>query len=565
MKMTKRKSTKRALLFSALSLLLCVSMLVGTTFAWFTDSVTSGKNTIASGNLDVQLFYAETAADVAAEKWTEVDGNTDTFGYNNWEPGYTKVVYFKVKNNGSLALKYQLSAVIDKETAGVNKDGNTFYLSNYIKCAVVDTSATRNSILALNGSSFKTGIALSDGDRHLTAGASEVIGMALWMPTSVDNVANHNGTDIPSIEFGIHLIATQDTVESDSFDKYYDANAKYPNTNTNNAPNSYGSVPTDPDTGVYEFDLLNDENGKTGFVRIFSDSVDPDAKNVSGMVTPAILDTSVPVTDSQNAKSFNITVTGVKEGNTTPVEVWFNAGAGLSNVTLYHNNEVVENATYDAQTGNVRFESTDFSPYTVVYDEAPEVTPDTEVPVAQVTEIKPVETIDKWETYGGLCPNDPAQQLEAMFNFAAPHNSSTVDDCKYKDWYCDFYVMMDRDVPDGAICLGGNYGTWGWIGFNNIGMPVPANTPIPLLSTATSSEISGWKYSDVVGFVEVFKCGVARSNGTDLSVLEGATFSVMLRIVNPENTEEYIDVNTVEYTFGSEFGKGTTVIKNYGE
>ena len=46
----KRKNIKRnALVTSILSLLLCVSMLVGTTFAWFTDEVVSGVNTIAAG------------------------------------------------------------------------------------------------------------------------------------------------------------------------------------------------------------------------------------------------------------------------------------------------------------------------------------------------------------------------------------------------------------------------------------------------------------------------------------------------------------------------------------
>ena len=55
--MTKKRSTKRALLLSALSLLMCVSMLIGSTFAWFTDSVTSGKNKIQSGNLDVELYF----------------------------------------------------------------------------------------------------------------------------------------------------------------------------------------------------------------------------------------------------------------------------------------------------------------------------------------------------------------------------------------------------------------------------------------------------------------------------------------------------------------------------
>ena len=54
--MTKQKSTKRALLMSALALLMCVSMLIGSTFAWFTDSVTSAGNKIQAGTLDIELW-----------------------------------------------------------------------------------------------------------------------------------------------------------------------------------------------------------------------------------------------------------------------------------------------------------------------------------------------------------------------------------------------------------------------------------------------------------------------------------------------------------------------------
>ena len=84
--MTKNRSTKRALLMSVLSLLLCVSMLIGTTFAWFTDSVTSGRNTIQSGNLDVVLEYWD------GNSYEEVTSTIKLFNDAAlWEPGYTEV------------------------------------------------------------------------------------------------------------------------------------------------------------------------------------------------------------------------------------------------------------------------------------------------------------------------------------------------------------------------------------------------------------------------------------------------------------------------------------------
>lgn len=226
----KIKSTKRAFIASVLSLLLCASMLIGTTFAWFTDSVESGINTIQSGNLDVELYYtdsADVAKDPDSDEWKKVDANTNVFGYNNWEPGFTKVVYFKVENEGSLALKYQLSADVDSEKAGINKDGKEFLLSDYIYTKVVGTDATRDAILAsTDGVKIKGSIPMNNAG-ELEKGENSVIGFAIWMPTDVGNVANHNGTEegTPQITFGINLIATQKMSENDSFGPDYDEDA----------------------------------------------------------------------------------------------------------------------------------------------------------------------------------------------------------------------------------------------------------------------------------------------------------------------------------------------------
>jgi len=230
----KARSTKKALLASLLSLVVCVSLLVGSTFAWFTDSVTSAQNVIQSGNLDVELYYtydATVAADPDSNAWVKVDENTNVFGYNLWEPGFTKVAYFKVVNEGSLALKYSLSADVYDEKAGKNQAGESFLLSNYIKTSLVEVGVTRDEVLALAGTPLKNSFAMS-GEEHLTAkgtaGASKVVGMAIWMPTTVGNDANHDGTNVPEITFGINLFATQDTVEADSFDKFYDKDAYLP-------------------------------------------------------------------------------------------------------------------------------------------------------------------------------------------------------------------------------------------------------------------------------------------------------------------------------------------------
>ena len=234
---TNKSSVRRSLIVSATALVLTVAMLIGTTFAWFTDSVSSGKNTIKSGNLDVVLKYKNNNA------FEDVTETTSVFSDNSlWEPGHVEYAVLKVVNNGTLALKYKLSMNIASETAGKRiADNADFKLSDYLKYAVVDrdlsTSATqdaagRDAILAAAGEGTTLSAATVSYEGHLTANSNtdneKIVTVVVWMPTTVGNEANHNGTKIPEIKLGVNLVATQDTVEEDSFDATYDANATYP-------------------------------------------------------------------------------------------------------------------------------------------------------------------------------------------------------------------------------------------------------------------------------------------------------------------------------------------------
>ena len=222
--MTKKYSTKRALIASLLMLTLCFSMFIGTTFAWFTDSVTSANNIIKSGNLDIILEYYDTKDG----KWKDVKGSSDILAGDLWEPGYTDVAYLRIKNNGSLALKYQLGVNIISETEGKNKKNETFKLSDYIYYDVVPDQqaafADRGEAMAYATETKKIAEGYTTG-ASLPAGSNYVyMAMVVYMPASVGNEANHNGIDVPRIDLGINVFATQDTVESDSFNEQYDAN-----------------------------------------------------------------------------------------------------------------------------------------------------------------------------------------------------------------------------------------------------------------------------------------------------------------------------------------------------
>ena len=230
--MTKTKSTKRALLLSALSLLMCVSMLIGSTFAWFTDSVTSGNNIIKSGNLDIELEYWN------GTEWKDVKGASDILTNTLWEPGVTEVAYLRVANAGSLVLKYQLGINILNEVAGKNKAGETFKLSDYIQFGVVEGVNGQTDAYNEDDAGRAAAIAAVTDSKKISAGytkaatmnpANELyLALVVYMPTDVGNVANHNGIDIPQIDLGINVYATQMTAENDSFNNQYDKDAWHP-------------------------------------------------------------------------------------------------------------------------------------------------------------------------------------------------------------------------------------------------------------------------------------------------------------------------------------------------
>ena len=135
--MTSSKNTKRTLLASILSLILCAEMLVGSTFAWFTDSVTSGRNKIVAGNLDVEL-YAK-----VGDTYTKVTEDTNLFREDTlWEPGHLEVINLKIENLGTLALKYKLGINIVSEKFGTNVNGKTFALSRFMNFALINDEKT---------------------------------------------------------------------------------------------------------------------------------------------------------------------------------------------------------------------------------------------------------------------------------------------------------------------------------------------------------------------------------------------------------------------------------------
>lgn len=226
--------TKRALLTSVLALVLSLAMLAGSTFAWFTDTASTGVNRIVSGNLDVGLQYWGVGEN-GQKKWLTAENSEDLFDENAlWEPGYTQIVYLKVKNDGNLALTYAMQITPVHETVGVNVDGEEFKLSDYIKFGwTAFTVDGTGAPVALGREAAQTGV--GDGAQlgttlhrqaaePLAAGAEELVALVAWMPEDVGNEANYS-TVQPTIELSLKVLATQAAVESDSFNNTYDEDA----------------------------------------------------------------------------------------------------------------------------------------------------------------------------------------------------------------------------------------------------------------------------------------------------------------------------------------------------
>lgn len=255
--------TRRALLTSVLALVLSLAMLAGTTFAWFTDTASTGVNRIVSGNLDVGLEYWGGAE----SGWLTAENSEDLFDKNAlWEPGYTQIVYLKVKNNGNLALTYAMQITPVHETVGVNVDGEEFKLSDYIKFGwrtfTVDEEAgapvalDREEAQDIVGGGAQLGTTLHRQTAEpMEAGAEELVALVAWMPEDVGNEANYS-TVQPTIELSLKVLATQAAVESDSFNNTYDAAAATDEGLDRKPEYNYSYT---EEEGVT---LITDENGK---------------------------------------------------------------------------------------------------------------------------------------------------------------------------------------------------------------------------------------------------------------------------------------------------------------
>ena len=353
--MTNLKTTKRALFSSVIALLVCFTMLLGTTFAWFTDSVTSAGNKIVAGTLDVQLLMdadLDGTYDDISNSTSPIFGEGSIAQNNNaetlWEPGKTQVAYLAIKNNGNLDLKY---------TVGLNVQNVSKDLYEVMEYAIVPDADANNQVTAWNGgNSVVVGTQSGSGDVELKVGETQYFALAIHMDELAGN--EYKGGEV---NFDLTVLATQLASESDSFGNQYDADAKYPVVSTVTVPeNNTEDVVLSTETVKVVVPSAAAQAGDDYKIAVSNETTETDA------------------TTGETTVAFDLTMykNNEKVSGTTVYAITKNVGAGLFINEVTHNGNALTKATtgadqtwtYDAATGELTIYTASFSPFTVSYN-----------------------------------------------------------------------------------------------------------------------------------------------------------------------------------------------------
>lgn len=396
------KKTKLTLFHSVIALLLCFSMLIGTTFAWFTDSVKTGINTIAVGNLDVELYHSN-----AAVKDEQVDPNTKLFMDLQgdpilWEPGVVSYENLRITNEGDLALAYQLAINTENENFVVDPASGALYgLSQILKVGVVEggiTATDRAGVVAsvkeanwtTLANFLRNGSLLPEGKGEFEKTWGVVI---YWEPGENDNLWNlNNGKylnegEVLSIDLGIRLIATQDQYESDGFGSDYDSTAKeefFPEF-------VGGSVTVDVATNAQHQTTAEAEMTIGNVTAVVSAGVQLTEGTTEITLSVSEMNTTgsnVQLGENEEMRSLDVHIEGVADSNTVPITVTLTevapTGLNMGNYKLYHVEKdgtkemtLVDSTAdftahnqfkYDPATGDIILHMATFSEVTLVAD-----------------------------------------------------------------------------------------------------------------------------------------------------------------------------------------------------
>ena len=381
------KNTKRSLVTSAVVLFLCLSMLLGTTYAWFTDSAISASNIIQSGNLDVEMYWSDTLLEADSNEWKDADG-VPIFTYDNWEPGYTDVKYVKVKNAGNLAIQWRLSIEAQGDVPEIADVIDVYYINPVSETVTSLSGKTSAGVLSdvIDTNKYTSGVILPSSETSTEYDVGDaILAIALHMHEDAGNEYQNKSI---GDGFAISLIATQFSYEKDSFGDKYDSDAEWPE-NVITGDN-FTSVPvvSDENNKLSEGVTIQSEDGlyaaNVPAGVMLEDGTDRLTMNVKRL-DDEDSKANVTLNQSESAFSLDVHIQGVAEDNDVVMAIAIKellpVGLNIGNYRFYHveNGATVEmtlladgatpvhnNFEYDPATGDVVLYMKSFSEVALV-------------------------------------------------------------------------------------------------------------------------------------------------------------------------------------------------------
>ena len=215
MKPVKKTPYKRIAMALSLCALLFWGILgTGASLAWFTDTSPEINNIFHFANFDLTVSHRLTDG-----TWEEVNEKTEIFDKEAlYEPGYTQVVYLKVKNNGTVPFRFDTAVNVNGCIKATNVFGQPFMLQEYLKFGL--TTADTEAAMKNSVPNREAAVEIADEPLHnyynsgsfeLAPGAEKYIALVVRMPQEVGDVANYRGDTVPKLELGITVKADQIT------------------------------------------------------------------------------------------------------------------------------------------------------------------------------------------------------------------------------------------------------------------------------------------------------------------------------------------------------------------
>ena len=330
--MQKERSLKQRIVAAIMALVMLMTSLLGTTFAWFTDSVTSSGNVIQTGELDAQMHWSDELLDSDSDEWNNAEGATPVFNYNNWEPGYTEVRYIKVSNAGSLNFKWKLN---------IEANGAVTDLADVIDVYYVNpVNAELESLDGLTSAGKLSSVLANKtaASGNLAAGGNQIFAIAFHMDELAGN--EYQNTALCDGGFSLKLIATQDIGESDSFGDDYDAEAQWPEGVVLGNTASAG-VTADANNRLSADASMTSADGKISASVPAGALLAPGTNSLT--LNVANMDTSganITLADNEDTISIDVHILGIAEDNETvmaiSVKELLPVGLNMGNYRFYH-------------------------------------------------------------------------------------------------------------------------------------------------------------------------------------------------------------------------------------